>query len=256
MEPSAIATRSARDELHEQGYALLPAVYAQDELVALRAALDAATPADADVDGPFGHILHPLLAHAPALGPALVEGGGACVLAALAEIFPRGFRLTHTGGLISGGARPFTPWHCHVPQLMDDPAIWDLHRRQRGRGIRRALTLTYVDGSLPALGTLVVIPRRADDPLAPPALERTGPWPGQRAIVAPPGSVVILDSQVFHAALPAAGHGRRRIFGGHWQDAEDPTAHREDQAMPWPENPSLSAAVRHLRARVLGRMAG
>lgn len=234
--------------IHERGYVVLEAEYSERELVEIRSLMrDAWLRAGGPrAGGAFGFVMHPLLASAPEMARFFSRPR---VLSLLAELFGEQPRLVHNGGLWSDSSRHFTPWHYHRSS-QDEALVWDLGRSERPERITRVLANVYVDGSTPELGELLVSPRGVGDTLAPPELGRDHEWKRQEVVRCPPGSVVIFDQSLFHAARPARTDAPRRIFGGHYQGWSEPQPHREDNAGDLPEIAAALAADPALRALV------
>lgn len=233
--------------LHDQGYVVLEAVYTAHELDEIRAILHQAwqQAGKPGTGGHFGFVMHPLLRWAPEMA---IYYARSPVIELLHELFGEPPRLAHNGGLWSDAARSFTPWHYHRTDSEDASTVWNPRRTQRQERISRVLANAYVDGSNSTLGELLVFPRRVGDPLAPPFLDPYQEWPGQEIVSCEPGSVVVFDQSLFHAARPARVTGYRRLFGGHYTGWSEREVHREDNpaAIPdiratWREHAGLRA---------------
>ncbi len=213
-------------EVAERGYVVLESVFGAAECAEIGALMAEAARAIGDPGtGEFGLVLHPLLDLAPRMAPFYANPE---VIGAVRAALGADPRLAHSGGLIGGIARVFTGWHYHRSDAIDE-AAWSLDPSRRGDGVRHVLANVYLDGSDDDLGPLLVVPRDAHDPLAPPSQDRRSEWPSQIALRVPPGSVVVFDQSVWHAARAARVDRPRRLFGGHYQPWCDPTPHREDQ---------------------------
>lgn len=217
-----------RDQVLEQGYTLLECVYSLRECDEIREIFRrcwerAGSPS---TGGSFGFVMHPILKFAPELARFYNR---AEVIDALRNVFQDEPRLAHSGGLMSDSSRKFTEWHYHRSDSVEASA-WNPHRAERPATIERVLGNIYVDGSSDEMGPLLLYPRRIDDVLAPPHQERFGDWEGQRVIHCAPGSMIIFDQNVWHAARPAKCAKRRHLFGGHYQGWNNPIPHREDNS--------------------------
>ncbi|MBA2479432.1 MAG: hypothetical protein H0V44_02120 [Planctomycetes bacterium] len=238
-------------DIHERGYVVLERVYDERELTDIHAIMrDAWQRAGAPrPGGHFGFIMHPLFAAAPDMAAYVPRPR---VIGLLAELFGEQPRLAHNGGLMSDVSRSFTPWHYHRSDACDDALVWDLARRDRPERITRVLANVYVDGSTPERGELLVSPRRFDDPLAPSDVDRDREWSCQEVVRCAPGSIVVFDQSLFHAARPARTDAPRRIFGGHYQGWSESPPHREDNAADLPGVSAALTAEPMLRALVRG----
>ena len=217
-----------REQVLEKGYTILEAVYSTRDCAEIRDIFRrcwerAGSPG---TGGSFGFVMHPALKYAPELARFYNR---ADVVAALRNVFQDEPRLAHSGGLMSDSSRKFTEWHYHRSDIVDASA-WNPNRTDRPADIERVLGNIYIDGSNDEMGPLLLHPRRIDDVLAPPYQERFGDWPGQNVIQCPPGSMVIFDQNVWHAARPAKCSKLRHLFGGHYQGWSNLTPHREDNS--------------------------
>ena len=225
---SASLANDAAESLLERGFALLPALMAEadrrfacrvhDELIAAGRHLD---------NGIWGYSFHSLstvdarLCHLFA-HPLLIEISRIALQDRVV--------MKHTGSRVQDPAQGVIPervlWHNHAfsPDLIDiqpgDP--------RRGKRPTRLLHGFYLDGSSPEIGSLVVLPRRYDDPLAPPCADRRVAWPGEIAVTAPPGSVIIFTSDLWHTATFGSAGKRRRLTGSHYQAAGCTEPHPAD----------------------------
>ena len=215
-----------RQSVLEKGYVVLERVYSEQDCREMRAIFREVWERSGKpgTGSTFGFVMHPVLKYAPELARFYARQD---VVDALTDVFQDAPRLAHSGALMSDSSRNFTDWHYHRSDIYDAHA-WNPARTDRPAGIERVLGNIYVDGSNDDLGPLLLYPRRIDDVLAPPHTARTGDWPGQTVLYAPPGSMVIFEQSVWHAARPARTNGLRHLFGGHYQAWSNPTPHRED----------------------------
>ncbi|HYE07412.1 MAG TPA: hypothetical protein VEL07_17990 [Planctomycetota bacterium] len=220
--------------LREHGFAVLVSEFDAGELALIRAIVaDAWRRAGSPPrGGEFGFVMHPLIAYAPEMARFYERPR---VIAVLRDLFGEEPRLVHNGGLWSDGSRSFTRWHHHRDDSGDDRDGEAAGSGGLQARIDRVLANVYVDGATPELGELLVWPRRVDDPLAGPGFPSDREWAGQEVVRCPPGSVVIFDQSLHHAARPARVDASRLIFGGHYQPWSRQAAHREDNAADLPE---------------------
>jgi hypothetical protein len=226
------------DAIATRGYRLVENAFPEHELARYRSLLDRAC-GDDGCGGHFGRVFHPALALLPDLAPFYANE---LVVDAVRAALGDEPRLAHSGALVGDATRAFTPWHYHRSDALD-PAVWDPWRRERPTRVTRVLANCYLDGCDDDLGPLLLLPRRCDDPLAPPSREATSDWSGAIALQLAPGTVVVFDQSVWHAARPARVERRRRLLGGHYQGWSDPTPHREDNRSL---TPALSAWLERL----------
>jgi len=242
------AGTQAAQAVKHQGHHIVPGLWSPAECRRLRGALDELwrRMRGGACSGDFGFIIHPLLPRMPGLidlytRPEVVE-----MLSAILDDEPR---LAHNGALISDHRRTFTPWHYHRNDSYE-PQVWDPSRAERPGRIQRVLAQVYLDGSNPEVGELLLVPRAVDDPLAPPRVDPQVEWPEQVVVQCPPGSLVIFDQSVFHAARGGACPERRHLVGGHYQGWSDATPHREDN-LALSRSVAAAATANPLLARLL-----
>ena len=218
--------QQAIDAMTRRGYVIVPALWDAAECERMRRALHELwqTMGAGDTGGEFGFIFHPVLPRLPILAELYARSEIQDLVGAILQDEPR---LAHNGALLSDRRRRFTSWHYHRPDSTE-PCVWDLARAQRPRRIERVLAQVYVDGSNAETGELLLLARAVDDPLAPPRRDAGVEWPEQTVITCPPGSLVIFDQSVFHAARGSQSDRPRHLIGGHYQGWSNPTPHRED----------------------------
>ncbi len=228
-QPTMPSVAEAVDALMTRGFAVLPALMPEEDRRVASALHDEfiASGKATDSDGCFGYGIHPLC---PQDGRFARFFAHPVITAVCAAMFSDEVSLLHTGSRVVDsrharrGGR--IGWHNHAftPQgraiLPGDPS--------RGTKPERLLYGWYIDGSTPESGSLVAIPRRFDDPLAPPLADRTVAWPGEERILAPPGSAIIFTIDVWHDAISGSGDQRRRLMGAHVQARRNRNPHPED----------------------------
>jgi hypothetical protein len=243
--------RDAAESILEQGYALLPALLSDADRRFACAVHDDLIAAGRHIDnGIWGYTFHSLSAVDTRLchlfvHPLLIEISGIVLQDRVV--------LKHMGSRVQDPAQGIIPqrvlWHNHAftPDLITIPP-GDTRRGQRPT---RLLHGFYLDGSSPEIGSLVVLPRRYDDPLAPPSADRQMPWPGEIAVVAPPGSVIIFTADLWHTATFGTHPTRRRLTGTQVQAANCVQPHPEDHDFTTPameaakrRHPALAEALR------------
>jgi hypothetical protein len=215
-----------RQSVLEKGYVILERVYSERDCADMREIFRGVWEREGQPGAgeKFGFVMHPVLKYAPELASFYARKE---VVEALREVLGGEARLAHSGALMSDGSRGFTDWHYHRSDIMD-AAAWNPDRTDRPTGIERVLGNVYIDGSNDELGPLLLYPRKIDDVLAPPHNFSVGDWPGQTVVYCPPGSMVIFEQSVWHAARPARASRLRHLWGGHYQAWSNPTPHRED----------------------------
>lgn len=229
----SIASASEVSSLfRERGYHVLPAVFTRGECDRMTAMFDAlwetrGRPAMTD----FGMAVHPLLQHIPEMAEFIAHPA---VLDALAAILDDQPRLMHSGARVSDEtSSERIGWHDHYEW---DPAGVTTRTR-----IERVLFGCYPRGLSAGTGPLVVVPRKMNDPLQKCPVGANDFWPGEVAVEAPEGSVVIFDTALFHAARRGKNPGRRYLWGTHCQGVRETRKHREDNSS---EHPRVEAMKR------------
>lgn len=216
-----IDTKSKASDVNEYGYCVLESVYNEDECRQMRAALESLCDERGGLTPDIAYrSFHPFLQLRPEMGPFF---GKAEVVETMAEVLQDDVRLVHSGGRVSGGyVKPImVPWHHHYSWEIPPGG---LNRDQP----ERILCNIYVDGSIPEVGQLVVLPRGLNDPIDQPFQDKWVDWPGQMVVYAPPGSVVIFDTALWHTAKRGTQPGNRHLCGGHYQGWHNPKPHHED----------------------------
>ncbi len=112
----------------------------------------------------FGFTIHPMMARVPRTAPFFERDEPNEIMRRALGKEPR---LVHMGARVSGPASvPRIPWHHHYGN--SGQSEWnpdDLSTRTR---LERVLSGVYVDGTLPASGPFIALPRRCADPLGDP----------------------------------------------------------------------------------------
>lgn len=185
----------------------------------------------------FGLAIHPLLQHVPEMAPfyatpALVE--------ALAAVLRDDVRVAHTGArLANEESSASIGWHEHY--------AWEKAGVATRTRPERVLFNCYLHGSTAAAGPLVVMPRRLNDPIEPASADPHAAWPGEVVVEAPPGSVVIFDTALYHTARRGQQSGDRYLWGAHCQGRSNPRPHPEDNRADAPLLRSYAQSVPLLR---------
>ncbi len=178
----------------------------------------------------FGMAVHPLFDLIPDIAPYYAHP---LLLDTLAQILSDQPHLKHTGARVSNeDSTAILGWHEHYG--------WDKSAIPARSHPERVLFGCYIRGSNPENGPLIVHPRKFNDPLPKLPVGPQENWPGQIAVSAPPGSVVIFDTALFHTAERGTHPGFRYLFGAHVQGAGNNRPHGEDNISP-SDVPTLAA---------------
>ena len=214
-----IDVKAKARQVYEQGFCVLESLFGERERRETAAILrgvweQRGKPA---LTG-FGMGIHPMFEHAPAIAPYYYNPE---VIDVLREVLRDDVRLTHAGARVSDESSEATiSWHEHYS--------WDKSNVTRRDRIERVLFGCYVNGSTEEAGPLLTYPRKFNDPPDRPHEAAAGDWPGQVVVEAPPGSVVIFDTMLWHNARRGTKPGHRYLWGAHCQGWSDPRPHPED----------------------------
>lgn len=152
------------------------------------------------------------------------------LIALFEDLLGPGFELEYAAGVISDRTRPFFFWHHHVGGIDAEDAR-HLPYPRYDRAERLACTL-YASPLDAAHGRMLVWPRRIDASTAPPYRPAREPWPGADDVVAPIGSVVVLDQGTWHAVTPMSLDVQRFFFGFFVRRRGLPPTKRSDPTLP------------------------
>lgn len=156
-----------------------------------------------------GLALSRLLARRPQLAPLVLATP---LVGAMRAALGADARLELAGAVVTDRARPFFSWHTHIDGLEESararagawPAVPD---------VRRVLTLLYLDDLDDDTGPLLVLPRRAGEPTAPPHALDAPSWRGELVLRPRAGTLVALDQCTWHAARAMSREGPRVFVG-------------------------------------------
>jgi len=210
------------DELYQQGFTVLPAYFSADDCQAQRDIMDdywrskGSPPLE---ENAFGFNIHPMMPSVPRMAPYLAMPEA---IEILSQALRDDARLVHLGARVSGPqSAQRIGWHQHY-----GGGDWDAATIPQRDRLERILTACYPDGTTSESGNLVALPRKYNDPLGDHPGE--GEQAGEQKVNAPPGSVVIFDTALWHDAQRGTGSGIRRLWGTHFQGWSDTRAHGED----------------------------
>lgn len=232
-----MSAKEIATSFQQNGFHLLPSVFTPAECDRMVEMIDAhwIKLGKPELKG-FGLGIHPLLQLIPDMAPYYASPRVLDALAAILEDQPR---LMHTGARVSderSDAR--IGWHEHY--------AWDQANITARKKTERVLFGCYLRGLSDQTGPLVVVPRKIADPITPCPVGSNEYWPGEIAVSAPPGSVVIFDTALWHAARRGTAPGRRYLWGAHCQGVKETRTHREDNSHEHPrvnelkkQNPQL-----------------
>ena len=219
-------------QVYERGYCVIEAAYSAQECAEIEAILvDAWRRDERDtMGGVFGSVFHPLLKYAPDMAQFYDRPD---IVSVIAEVLEDEVCLAHSGALLADETRQFCGWHVHLNG--DRYNEWSPKPDDYGSRVERVLGNVYVHGSNETTGELLVHPRAVTDPWEAPRQDRGVEWDGQGVLTCPPGSVVIFDTALWHAARAPSRACRRFLWGAHYSRKGDPRPHREDNLHDSPE---------------------
>jgi ectoine hydroxylase-related dioxygenase (phytanoyl-CoA dioxygenase family) len=206
-------------QVEEQGFCVLEGAFDASQTQKMRELMDAywaeqGSPPMAD----WGFGINPVALHTPELMaffalPELHE--------ILRSVLDDEVRLVHAGARMSNAqSSAAIGWHHHYG--------WDVAALPGRAKIERLLAAIYVEGSNVEYGPLVVLPRSVNDAMDKTPEGRADDLPAQIKVQAPPGSVVIFDTALWHNAHRGTQPHTRHLLGAHFQGWSDDRAHAED----------------------------
>ncbi|MBW2463492.1 MAG: phytanoyl-CoA dioxygenase family protein [Deltaproteobacteria bacterium] len=208
------------DALRERGFTVLPALYREEDVQAVRACLhDLHRSMESPLAGgaprpgvevsPAGMVFHRLAAERPDIVPRLLHPNAVEVVRGL---LGDDMVLELLAGVVSDHHRPFFEWHTHVGGVDDESTGYN-REFPTFTTSERVTMLHYVEGLTDDNGPLLVLPRRVDEATEAPHPTSQEQWPGQVELLCPPGSVVILEQSTWHAACRRKTPGIRLYTG-------------------------------------------
>ena len=221
--------------LFDQGYAVFERAFDPAQVHSLRQEVEdlylslGSPPCYADdlrILGPAVHVGKPglivakLVERRPSLGGRILDES---VVDTMRRLLGDDMYLELTATVIADETREFFAWHNHIGG-QDDGAYratgaWPDIARPRRIG-----TLLYLDELDDDNGPLLVYPRAAGAPTAPPHDLDGEDWAGQVVVRAPAGSVVAMDECVWHAARRKRTRGLRILIGCNFVSRTAPRA--------------------------------
>ena len=219
-------------EVYDNGFCILEAIYTPLEIAEMRDLMD--TYWEEQGSPPmenWGFGIAPLAQKVPELIQYFSHPD---VVAVLKAVLRDEVHLVHAGARMSGAeSAPAIGWHHHYAWEGYDE--WDKNAIPTRPKIERVLGALYVDGSNAQSGPLVALPRGFQTPFQSPLGEMTDNWPGELKVEAPPGSMVVFDTTLWHTAHRGNTPGTRHLFGAHFQGWSDPRPHPEDNLCDGPQ---------------------
>jgi hypothetical protein len=241
--------------LRERGYTVFDGLYADPEIEALRVpivrcyeaigapatfARPPVEPAPKVEVSVVGLIFHELGRHVPQLAPHLFHPA---ILDTARAVLGDDVFLEYTAAVVNRDERPFFPWHAHMGGV--DNVVY----RKRGLFPRyaepeRITGLIYLDDLTAENGTLLVSPRRIEDPTEPPHPPTQEDWPDQVELACRRGTVVLLDQSTWHAARPMRREGLRTFIAFYLTSARAaPTSWIDRSFVPQSVDAPLLASI-------------
>jgi hypothetical protein len=229
-----------RRELRDQGWSVLPDPWTPEEGRRMRRILRELLALDRVERFPgFGCKVFALRYYEPAMRPYYDADP---VRGVLERLFEDGAKFPMTGVRWSNReSKPRLEWHdhyCWEPEL--------LATRER---FERLSFLCYLEGLDGSTGPLIALPRAFRDPMHQPSADVHAPRAGEVEILAPPMSIVLMDSAVYHCARAGTRDDLRTVWGGQAQAAHCRRYHPQttDSLVPF-----LRAVRKRWRTRMRG----
>lgn len=208
------------DRLRTTGFTVIEDALGAEDVAFVRGEIDAAVDAfappsyyarefspladDAAVT-PAGFVFTRLLSRCPTIESAVL----APMYLDLAEhLLGDELRLEMVGVAISDAQRVPHSWHTHIDGK-DEGYRQDTHDYPRKDRFERLLALLYLTDIDDDAGLLYVYPRKVGERTEPHGDLFAGAWPGEIAITARPGTLVVLDEATWHRAEARRVDGRR-----------------------------------------------
>ena len=213
--------KSKADQVSEQGYCVIESVYDEHECIQIRAIFKELCHKKGGFSNEQSTIsFHPLLEWGPEMAPFYAKP---ILVDLMAEVFNDDVRLAHSGAAVFNNtlvSPVLTGWHNHYSWKISETGL------QR-HNPERVLCNVYVDGTMPDVGPLIVLPRSLNTSIHNEG-EANAEWTGQETVSIPPGSAVIFDTAVWHCSRRGNSNELRHLWGGHYQGWNNPTPHPED----------------------------
>jgi hypothetical protein len=232
-EASARGADEPAKQLHERGFIAFEGSYSEEEVSFFREqiarrydtlgrlttfARPPLLPAPDVEISVVGLIFHKLGNHFPEFAPLLLKPE---VVEAARAALGRDMHLEYACAVVCNDARPFFPWHAHVGGV--DNVVY------RKQGIfptfersERLTSLLYLDDLTDEAGTLLVYPRRIDEPTRPPYDPRRENWEGQVELSCTRGTLVLLEQCTWHAARSKRSPGLRAFIACYFTSCRAP----------------------------------
>ncbi len=188
-----------------------------------------------------GLVFHRLGLHVPSIAPRVLSPA---IVGVARGVLGDDMHLEYTCAVVNADDRPFFPWHAHVGGV--DNVVYRKNAIfPRFEQSERLTMLLYLDDLTDETGTLLVHPRRIEDPTTPPFDPKLESWDGQVELRCRSGTVVVMDQCVWHAARAKHSPGLRVYLACYFTSSRAPkTSWTDDSLAPWAaENPLLAAVL-------------
>jgi ectoine hydroxylase-related dioxygenase (phytanoyl-CoA dioxygenase family) len=241
--------------LHAQGYFVLEDAFSAADVESFRAPLarkyaalgepktwsnPPLVPAEDVEISIVGLVLYKLGRQCPEIVPRLITPE---VVDVARQVLGDDMHLEFAAAVLNHDDRPFFHWHMHVGGV-DNPSIRHTGKYPRFQRCERLTTLLYLDDLTDESGTLLVLPRRIDEPTAPPFDTEREPWEGQVELRCRRGTVVFLEQCTWHAARPKRSPGLRAFIACYFTSSRAAaTVSSDDSLAPLAGQSPLLAAL-------------
>lgn len=245
----------AIDQIRERGYAVLEGLFGPDDVAFFR---DEIAKAYAAIGSPktfarpplepakgveisvVGLVFHRLGVHVPSIAPKVLAPA---VLDVARGVLGDDMHLEYTCAVVNADDRPFFKWHAHIGGV-DNERYRKNSIFPRFEQSERLTMLLYLDDLTDETGTLLVHPRRIEDPTEPPYDPLLENWEGQVEMRCRKGTVVLMDQCTWHAARGKHTPGLRVFVACYFTSSRAAkTSWTDDSLSQWATENALLAAV-------------
>jgi Phytanoyl-CoA dioxygenase (PhyH) len=235
MTPAPMPPEEHARRLFDEGFAVFESAYDTAEVDALRSGIEelyvklGSPPcyaADFRILGPALHVGAPgliiakLVERRPDFACRILK---APIVETMRRVLGRDMYLELTASVIADETRAFFAWHTHIGG-QDDGAYRTTGQWPDIPRPRRIGTLLYLEDLDDDNGPLLIYPRAAGGPTAPPHDLGAQDWEGQIVVRAPRGTVVAMDECTWHAARQKRTPGLRILLGCNFVSRDAPRA--------------------------------
>ncbi len=230
---SRVRSAEKASQLVGEGYAIFEDAFDAGEVAVLRAGIEqlyatlgsppcySAEPRVMDPTlhvATTGLIIATLVERRPDFAPRILKPD---IVDAMRRVLGDDMYLELTAAVVTDSSRAFLAWHTHIGG-QDDRAYRLTRNWPDVPKPRRFSALLYLDDLSDDNGPLLVHPRAAGGPTAPPHDPTAEQWEGEIVVRAARGTVVAMDECTWHAARRKKTPGLRILLGCNFAAADAP----------------------------------